>query len=79
MIIVFDLDSLRAVSVRRPTARSRVDRRLGFALETQTSSMLRKDIVGSGVGTANQVILHKLAHQWFGDSGEPLERGRTCG
>jgi aminopeptidase N len=43
------------------------DTNLGFALETQTLSLF-----GRGVATRNaeaeEVVVHELAHQWFGDS-----------
>jgi hypothetical protein len=39
---------------------------LGFALETQTRPVYSKDffVVDSGIG----VVVHELAHQWYGDS-----------
>jgi aminopeptidase N len=47
-----------------------VDEDLGFALETQTLT-----IVGSDVATwgrrADDILLHELAHQWVGDSVSP--------
>jgi aminopeptidase N len=38
-----------------------VDEDLGFALETQTLSLFGSDL------TAEPVVAHELAHQWFGD------------
>ncbi|MEO8285704.1 MAG: pectin acetylesterase-family hydrolase [Chloroflexota bacterium] len=43
------------------------DTSLNFALETQTLSLFGKD-VGAGDNPSNEVVLHELAHQWFGDS-----------
>jgi hypothetical protein len=41
--------------------------RLGFALETQTRPVYAKGFFGDSV-SGNSVIVHELAHQWFGDS-----------
>ncbi len=53
------------------------DRRLPFALETQTLSTFGREIVdGTGWNGPNiipeEVIAHELAHQWFGNSVTPL-------
>lgn len=42
------------------------DMRAGFALETQTRPVY--DPVFWGVGENNEILVHELAHQWFGDS-----------
>ena len=44
-----------------------VDLDLGFALETQTMSLFGKN-VGLGRNSADEVVAHELAHQWFGNS-----------
>ena len=44
-----------------------VDAPLGFALETQTLTIIGQDIASLGQG-ADVVLLHELAHQWFGNS-----------
>jgi len=43
-----------------------VDRELGFALETQTLSVFGRDLV-AGDGRYEHIVLHELAHQWFGN------------
>lgn len=43
------------------------DTKLSFALETQTLILFGKDI-SVGRTSAQTVIAHELAHQWFGDS-----------
>jgi hypothetical protein len=40
---------------------------LGFALETQTRPIYTKDFFRSNV-PADGVVVHELAHQWYGDS-----------
>jgi aminopeptidase N len=47
-----------------------VDQPLGFALETQTLTLIGSDIAGSGRG-ADVALLHEMAHQWVGDSVSP--------
>ena len=44
-----------------------VDTDLGFALETQTLSMFGTDLEGRSF-TAEETLVHELAHQWFGDA-----------
>jgi aminopeptidase N len=44
-----------------------VDERLGFALETQTLTIIGKDLAESGRG-ADEILLHELSHQWVGDA-----------
>jgi aminopeptidase N len=43
------------------------DADLGFALETQTRSIYSKFFFSNPVG-ADFVVVHELAHQWYGDS-----------
>ena len=43
---------------------------LGFALENQTMSLFGTDLV-SGVGAAESIVAHELAHQWFGNHVSP--------
>ena len=47
-----------------------VDEALGFALETQTLTLIGSDIAPEGRG-ADQILLHELAHQWVGDAVSP--------
>jgi aminopeptidase N len=47
-----------------------VDEALGFALETQTLTIIGSDIAGAG-RSADQILLHELAHQWVGDTVSP--------
>lgn len=55
------------------------DAQLGFALETQSLSLYDKvffDEAQGGVpGFYNPVMVHELAHQWFGDSVAPTTWG----
>ncbi len=44
-----------------------VDDDLGFALETQTLTVMGRELVVQGRG-ADITLLHELAHQWFGNS-----------
>jgi aminopeptidase N len=43
---------------------------LGFALETQTLTIIGADIAAAGRG-ADQILVHELAHQWVGDAVSP--------
>ena len=45
-------------------------RPLGFALETQTLTIIGSDIAADR-GRADQILLHELAHQWVGDAVSP--------
>ena len=47
-----------------------VDQDLGFALETQTLTIIGSDLAQQG-RAADQVLLHELAHQWVGDAVSP--------
>jgi aminopeptidase N len=47
-----------------------VDEELGFALETQTLTIIGSDIAQQGA-LASTVMLHELAHQWVGDTVSP--------
>ena len=47
-----------------------VDEDLGFALETQTLTIIGSDIAQEGRG-ADIILLHELAHQWVGDAVSP--------
>jgi aminopeptidase N len=44
-----------------------VDEELGFALETQTLTIIGRDIATSG-GNAEIILVHELAHQWVGNA-----------
>jgi len=44
-----------------------VDEDLGFALETQTLTIIGRDLARSGRG-ADEILLHELAHQWVGNA-----------
>jgi aminopeptidase N len=44
-----------------------VDVPLGFALETQTLTIIGTDLARSGRG-ADEILLHELAHQWVGNA-----------
>ena len=47
-----------------------VDEALGFALETQTLTIIGSDIANQG-RAADIILLHELAHQWVGDVVSP--------
>jgi len=47
-----------------------VDEPLGFALETQTLTIIGSDVASQGRG-ADPLLLHELAHQWVGNSVGP--------
>jgi aminopeptidase N len=47
-----------------------VDRPLGFALETQTLTLIGSDIAEQG-RDADVTLVHELAHQWVGDAVSP--------
>lgn len=47
-----------------------VDEPLGFALETQTLTIIGSDI-GSAGRRADEILLHELSHQWVGDAVSP--------
>lgn len=47
-----------------------VDEALGFALETQTLTIIGSDIAREG-RRADIILLHELAHQWVGDTVSP--------
>lgn len=44
-----------------------VDEELGFALETQTLTIIGRDIA-TGSRNAEAILLHELAHQWVGNA-----------
>jgi aminopeptidase N len=43
------------------------------ALETQTLTIFAKRYADDGPGPLGQVLLHELAHQWFGDTVSPAQ------
>ncbi len=47
-----------------------VDEELGFALETQTLTLLGSDIAEQG-READSILVHELAHQWVGNTVSP--------
>jgi aminopeptidase N len=47
-----------------------VDEELGFALETQTLTIIGSDIARQG-RAADVTLLHEMAHQWVGDAVSP--------
>lgn len=47
-----------------------VDEDLGFALETQTLTLIGSDIARDG-RAADVILVHELAHQWVGDAVSP--------
>ena len=44
-----------------------VDQPLGFALETQTLTIIGSDLAGGG-RSSDLILLHEMAHQWVGDA-----------
>jgi aminopeptidase N len=48
-----------------------IDGNLGFALETQTLSLFDTGSFASDPDQLDPVLVHELAHQWFGDSVAP--------
>jgi aminopeptidase N len=50
-----------------------VDTSLGFALETQTLSLFETSFFAGEPASYAPVMLHELAHQWFGDSVAPTQ------
>ena len=50
-----------------------VDADLGFALETQTISLLDDTWFAEPQGYWDPTMLHELSHMWFGDSVAPYE------
>ena len=47
-----------------------VDEPLGFALETQTLTIIGSDVASRG-RQSDQILLHELAHQWVGNAVSP--------
>lgn len=47
------------------------DTQLGFALETQTLSLFEVQFFGAPQAQYEPIMVHELAHQWFGDSVAP--------
>ena len=54
----------------RPTGCWPCDEPLGFALETQTLTLIGSDIATEG-RAADVILVHELAHQWVGDAVSP--------
>ena len=50
-----------------------VDTDLGFALETQTLSLYDTSLFGAPKFVLEPIMVHELAHMWFGDSVAPHE------
>ena len=51
-----------------------VQGQLGFSLETQTVPLFDTGVLGSPNAAARErVLVHELAHQWFGDSVSPAQ------
>ncbi|GAA0438447.1 zinc metalloprotease [Actinoplanes capillaceus] len=48
-----------------------IDADLGFALETQTLSLYDTGLFGAPAYVLNPIMVHELAHQWFGNSVAP--------
>ena len=51
---------------------------LGFALETQTRPVYAPDFFTDSVA-GDGVVVHELAHQWYGDSVAAASAGGTSG
>ena len=66
---------VRAVSLPRRRRHRRPPRGIGFALENQTRPIYAQEFFYDPIG-ADSVVVHELAHQWYGDSvvGGWLER-----
>src|SRR3546814_7968332 len=47
-----------------------VDEPLGFALETQTLTLIGSDVVANG-RASDDLLVHELAHQWVGNAVSP--------
>jgi len=50
-----------------------VEASLGFALESQTLSLYQSSYFAGAPSTYDTLMVHELAHQWFGDSVAPAQ------